>query len=97
MVNSATNKSPTFLLNRRSVSIRHNIHATLLDFLRDLWLTGAKEGCAERECGACTGAMLEDLRSRWARRQFAAAPECVFSAILRAGKQSPVEHGVLQP
>lgn len=45
----------TFELNGRSVQVDHcATHTTLLEFIRSEGLTGAKEGCAEGECGACT-------------------------------------------
>jgi len=42
-------------VNGEAVTARVPAHRTLLEFLRDgLDLTGAKEGCGDGECGACT-------------------------------------------
>ena len=44
-----------FELNGRPVAVEASPMARLLDVLReDLRLTGAKEGCGEGECGACS-------------------------------------------
>src|SRR5256714_1990725 len=47
-----------FLLNGERVRAEASLHTTLLEFLRARGLTGAKEGCAEGECGACAVAMV---------------------------------------
>lgn len=45
----------TWLVNGREVSLRVPPLRRVLDILREeLGLTGAKEGCGEGECGACT-------------------------------------------
>jgi len=44
-----------FKLNGRAVEAEVDRRTRLLDLLRDrFFLTGAKEGCGEGECGACT-------------------------------------------
>ncbi len=61
--------SLTFTLNGRSVAIDPPPpQATLLEFLRARGLTGAKEGCAEGECGACAVAVVQDEDGRSAYR-----------------------------
>ena len=48
-----------FTLNGKSVPVRNEPpQTTLLDFIRARGLTGAKEGCAEGECGACAVLMV---------------------------------------
>jgi xanthine dehydrogenase small subunit len=85
MTNSASNKSFSLNLNGRSVNIVSGdcgVHTTLLDLLRERGLTGAKEGCAEGECGACTVVMVADEGGGSAYRT---VNSCLMLAPMAAG------------
>jgi xanthine dehydrogenase small subunit len=50
----------TFLLNGSRIHLDNPpSQMTMLDFIRQQGLTGAKEGCAEGECGACAVALVQ--------------------------------------
>ena len=69
-MSTATPSPPLeFLLNGRAIRIGSaSPQTTLLDFLRAQGLTGAKEGCAEGECGACAVVMVDGEGTRSAYR-----------------------------
>lgn len=55
----ATSSQIQFVVNGEAVQAELSLHTTLLDFLRASGRTGAKEGCAEGECGACAVVMVK--------------------------------------
>ena len=57
------NKKINFILNNELIEVEINPSTVLLDFIRRLKITGAKEGCKEGDCGACTvlaGELIDD-------------------------------------
>ena len=76
---------PAFLLNNRRVFIHAaDLQTTLLDFIRAQGLTGAKEGCAEGECGACTVVLVAD---RDGASEYRAVNSCLMLAPMAAGHE----------
>src|SRR5580700_3534041 len=76
---------PAFLLNNRRVSLHAaGLQTTLLDYLRAQGLTGAKEGCAEGECGACTVVLVAD---RAGESEYRAVNSCLMLAPMAAGQE----------
>src|ERR1035438_624192 len=74
-----------FTLNGRSVHVEGvPPQTTLLDFLRSQGLTGAKEGCAEGECGACAVVMVKPGRAGSA---FVPVNSCLMFLPMAAGQE----------
>lgn len=74
-----------FTLNGRQVcAVDADIHSTLLDFIRARGLTGAKEGCAEGECGACNVAVVA---SRNGATRYLSINSCLMLLPMAAGQE----------
>ena len=71
------------------------VHESALDFLRGLGLTGAKEGCAEGECGACSVMVVRlgvDGASQWT-----AINACLVPALALDGQEVVTAEGLGTP
>jgi xanthine dehydrogenase small subunit len=76
-----------FLLNGKLVRVEQpSTQTTLLDFVRARGLTGAKEGCAEGECGACAIGLI-DPDGRPGRSAFRIVNSCLLFLPMAAGRE----------
>ncbi len=73
-----------FFLNGQRVRADADLHTTLLDFIRSRGLTGAKEGCAEGECGACAVVMV---RQNGAGSAYSPFNSCLMLLPMAAGQE----------
>lgn len=74
-----------FVLNGRVVGAPEaSADMTLLDFVRAQGLTGAKEGCAEGECGACALVLRTNCGPGSAYRAF---NSCLLTVPMAAGRE----------
>src|SRR4249920_2561344 len=70
-------------------------HVTALDWLRDQGLTGAKEGCAECECGACS--VLVAWPDGCDRTRWTALNACLVPALALDGQEVVTAEGLGRP
>ena len=75
-----------FLVNAERVQADLCLHTTLLDFLRARGLTGAKEGCAEGECGACAVVMVK-ANGNGSQSTYCPLNSCLMLLPMAAGQE----------
>ena len=82
-----------FVLNGRLVRIANcSPNTTVLEFLRGVGLTGAKEVCAEGDCGACSVVIVD--RDALGQPCYRAVNSCLMPLGLMAGREIVTVEGV---
>ncbi len=87
--------TPGITVNGRSLSLAGVApHTTALDWLRSIGLTGAKEGCAEGECGACAVLVA---RPHGEGTRWTALNACLVPAVALDGQELVTAEGLGTP
>src|SRR5215216_3073445 len=73
------------------------LHTNALDFLRDCGLTGAKEGCAEGECGACSVMVARPAPDGSDATEWTAINSCLVPAAALDGQEVVTAEGLGSP
>ena len=73
------------------------LHTNALDFLRGCGLTGAKEGCAEGECGACSIMVARPAPDGSEATEWTAINSCLVPAAALDGQEVVTSEGLGTP
>ncbi|GAB3260989.1 xanthine dehydrogenase small subunit [Nocardioides dilutus] len=73
------------------------LHTNALDFLRGCGLTGAKEGCAEGECGACSVLVARPAADGSEATEWTAINSCLVPAASLDGQEVVTSEGLGSP
>src|SRR4051794_22058949 len=73
------------------------LHTNTLDFLRGYGLTGAKEGCAEGECGACSVMVARPAPDGSESAEWTAVNSCLVPAAALDGQEVVTAEGLGTP
>ena len=73
------------------------LHTNALDFLRGCGLTGAKEGCAEGECGACSVMVARPAPDGSDATEWTAINSCLVPAAALDGQEVITSEGLGSP
>jgi xanthine dehydrogenase small subunit len=98
-ITDAPEAAPQVTVNGRLCSLDGvPANTTALNWLRDLGLTGAKEGCAEGECGACSVMVARpDYADADTRTQWTAINACLIPAATLDGGEVVTSEGLGTP
>jgi xanthine dehydrogenase small subunit len=90
--------TPEATVNRRSAPLGGvPPHTTALDWLRSRGLTGAKEGCAEGECGACAIMVARESTTGDGSTEWVSVNACLIPAGLLEGQEVLTAEGLGTP